>query len=77
MATQLCERKMRDDKFMQGETCKMEKDHRGRCSCVTFYCEGCGKIRRGRPAGQSVVRLGDGSIDDSFDFCFLCVRGII
>jgi hypothetical protein len=51
----------------------MEADHRGRHSTVVFYCESCGKTRRGRPHAVSVVRLSDGSIDDEFGFCFMCV----
>lgn len=35
-------------------------------------CEICGKRRK--PYRQSVVRLGDGSIDDIFDFCFPCTK---
>jgi hypothetical protein len=30
-------------------------------------------MRRGKPAAESVVRLGDGTIDDRFGFCFVCV----
>lgn len=63
----LCERKLRG-----GDLCHMDKGHRGRCSSVTFECETCGKIRRGRPHATEVVRLGDGTVDDVFEFCFMC-----
>ena len=56
-----------------GGYCTMDKDHKGRCSSVTFQCEGCGKTRRGRPEATHQVKLGDGTVDDSFDFCFMCV----
>lgn len=67
---QSCVRKMRDGH------CAMDKDHRGRCSTVVFQCEGCDKTRRGQPAGVHQVKLGDGTIDDEFPFCFMCVRNI-
>ena len=35
-------------------------------------CEICGKRRN--PHAQTVVRLGDGSIDDVFDICFPCTK---
>lgn len=50
----------------------MESEHRGRCASVTFDCDGCGKTRRGSPSSQSKVVLGDGTVDDVFDFCFMC-----
>lgn len=59
---------------MRTGTCVLDTDHRGRHTTVAFYCESCGKTRRGKPHSMSVVRLGDGSIDDQFAFCFLCVR---
>lgn len=37
-----------------------------------YCCDGCGNWRAGQPHRHSVVRLGDGSIDDTFKFCFLC-----
>ena len=55
-----------------GEACLMDPDHRGRCSASVFTCEGCGKTRRGSAHSTDVVRLGDGSVDDVFEFCFMC-----
>lgn len=60
------------DYELRSGKCQMEQTHKGRHSTVTFYCESCGKIRRGTPHSQSFVRLGDGTIDDIFDFCFMC-----
>jgi hypothetical protein len=55
-------------------TCQMDADHRGRHTTVTFVCEGCGKTRRGYPHATQEVVLGDGSVDDIFNFCFMCCR---
>lgn len=51
-----CLRKLRDGH------CTMDKDHRGRCSTVTFVCDGCGKTRRGTPDVQ----------DEDIALCFMC-----
>lgn len=53
----------------------MDENHRGRHTTVVFYCEACGNTRRGTPSAIDRVVLGDGSIDDEFAFCFLCVIG--
>lgn len=37
-----------------------------------YVCDGCGSWRAGAPAESSVVRIGDGTVDDAFIFCFLC-----
>lgn len=58
---------------MRNGTCQLNPGHRGKHTTQVFYCEGCGKYRRGTPAAVSRVVLGDGSIDDEFVFCFLCV----
>lgn len=50
----------------------MEAEHRGRCASVTFDCDGCGKTRRGSPSSHSRIVLGDGTVDDEFQFCFMC-----
>jgi hypothetical protein len=44
-------------------------------SAVDYYCDGCGKPRRGIPHAKQEVRLGDGTVDDVFGFCFLCAKG--
>lgn len=63
-----------------GHSCALDRDHRGRCSSVAFRCECCGKTRRGRPHAVQEFRLGDGTVDDVFEFCFMCIvvgRGVI
>ena len=59
---------------MRSGKCLMDKDHRGRHSTIVFYCEGCGKVMRGTPHLIQQVKLGDGSIDDEFGFCFMCFK---
>lgn len=48
---------------MRDGPCRLDKGHRGRCSTVAFYCDGCGKRRRGAPR----------SANEDVAFCFLCV----
>lgn len=50
----------------------MEPEHRGRCASVTFDCDGCGKTRRGSPSARRSIVLGDGTVDEVFEFCFMC-----
>ena len=59
---------------MRGGRCELPAGHRGRHTTVTFVCDGCGNTRRGTPAETSEVRLGDGSVDDVFVFCFPCAK---
>jgi hypothetical protein len=64
-----CLRKMRGWKAgneVQHGFCTMDKGHRGKCSTVTFYCDGCGKTRRGRPH-----RVYD---EEEVQFCFMCME---
>ena len=61
-----CARPLRDG------PCKMEAGHRGRCSTAVFDCDACGKTRRGSPASHQHIVLGDGTVDDTFQFCFMC-----
>ena len=42
--------------------CLMDKGHRGRCSTVVFYCDSCGKARRGNPSYS----------DESVSLCWMC-----
>ena len=51
--------------------CSMDSGHRGRCSTVTFHCDGCGSTRRGRPVVEGYNRW-DGLPEVAF--CFMCVR---
>jgi len=59
----------------RGGTCVLDNDHHGRHTTSAFYCDACGKMRRGQPSAVEEVRLGDGTLDDRFYFCFLCVTG--
>lgn len=61
-----------DTTLRTGE-CVLDRDHRGRCSTVGFYCDGCGKMRRGQPVAQARNQW-DG-IPEA-EFCFLCVKGV-
>lgn len=55
--------------------CTMRRNHRGRCSTVTFYCDVCGKIRRG--TGIAIrQRISYDETEHVADMCFLCQRGI-
>ena len=58
-------------RFLRSGNCGLDLNHKGRCSTVVFYCDACGKMRRGHPAGQALDL--DGVPD--VEFCFLCVRG--
>lgn len=62
--TATCDRPMRG-----GGTCGLYAGHRGRCSTVTFDCDGpCGKRQRGYPT--STARDSDGV--PVAQFCFVC-----
>lgn len=39
-----------------------------------YVCDGCSNWRSGQPEEVSEVRLGDGTVDDRFGFCFICVQ---
>jgi hypothetical protein len=52
--------------------CEGDKDHRGRHSTVCFYCDACGKSRRGEPFRKDY----DSNGDPVLDFCFMCIRGL-
>jgi hypothetical protein len=54
---------------MRTGNCMMDKDHRGRCSTVVFYCDACGKRRRGQP--DQILRDSDGVPDGQF--CWFCM----
>lgn len=62
-----CIRKMRDG------YCRLDKGHRGRCTTVAFYCDSCGRMRRGSP----VAHIYDDNGDPSTDHCFMCSRGLV
>lgn len=55
-----------------GGECKLDPDHKGHHSTVTFVCDGCGKTRRGQPAAWGR----DGEYPQGLQFCFMCVRGL-
>lgn len=48
--------------------CLLDVDHKGRHSFVTFYCDACGKRRRGNP--HQTAFDPDGVPDAHF--CFMC-----
>lgn len=43
--------------------CQMPKGHRGRHASYAWYCDVCGKARRGPPAAQN----------DEVAVCFMCM----
>jgi len=49
---------------MPGYLCQLPPGHRGYHSCQVFYCDGCGKVRRGTPAARG----------EDVAMCFLCTR---
>lgn len=72
-----CDRPMRDG------PCQMPVNHRGRHSTVVFYCDLCGKTRRGRgtplmfgegPAFAVVQRISYDETEHVADGCFMCLR---
>lgn len=48
---------------MRDGPCKMDEGHRGRHTTVAFYCDGCGKMRRGQPVAA----------DADVAICFFCM----
>lgn len=55
------------DKATGPVLCLLDKDHRGHHSSVVYWCDGCGKARRGRPHAEN----------EHVQLCFMCVREII
>jgi len=51
---------------VQHGRCLLEPGHRGRHATIVFYCDGCGRTRRGEPHVH----------DEDVSFCFMCARGI-
>lgn len=56
--TKTCLHTMRDG------LCLMDLGHRGRHTTVVFYCDSCGKTRRGSPYRSN----------EDADFCFMCLE---
>lgn len=54
---------------MRTGVCLMSKGHRGRCSTVVFYCDACGKTRRGH-AHIEVYNAYDECVE--VEICFMC-----
>jgi hypothetical protein len=50
--------------------CALDRGHRGDCSSITFYCDACGRRRRGSPHRTAFDPDG---VPDAH-FCFLCVE---
>lgn len=59
----LCERPLRG-----GGRCTLDADHRGRCTSVSFLCDGCSRRRPGVPHACGQVDTGM----EGMQFCFLC-----
>lgn len=53
-----------------GKKCLLDKDHNGVHSSVVFYCDPCGKTRRGYPSNVGLDP--DGAVD--INICFFCDR---
>ena len=51
-------------KPMRYGPCEMKQGHRGRHTTVAFYCDGCGKTRRGQPHREYR--------EEGVAFCFMC-----
>ncbi len=51
-------------KSMRGGTCDLYEGHNGRHTTVAFYCDVCGKMRRGQPFGA----------DEHIAFCWFCAK---
>ena len=58
---------------MRTGTCTLDPDHRGRHTTMSFYCDICGKQRRGS-APHAVIKelMGDGYWEDMAQVCFMC-----
>lgn len=61
---------------MRDGFCEVESGHRGRCSTVAFYCDGCGRQCRGQPHATHQDLQSDGNYEPVADFCFMCTRGL-
>ena len=57
-------------KKLQTGFCGMDEGHRGRHSTVVFYCDSCGKMRRGHPEGRALDSNGDVDVE----FCWFCIN---
>ena len=61
---------------MRDGTCTMDPGHRGRHTTVSFYCDLCGKQRRGQPHHVITEMMSDGYREPQAQACFMCMRGI-
>jgi hypothetical protein len=50
--------------------CRMDLNHRGRCSTVVFWCDSCDQSRRGEPDQKPRDVNGDVLVV----FCFFCTN---
>lgn len=62
---------MKCNRPLRTGSCQMDAGHRGRCSTVTFFCDGCGQTRRGYPYSAE-RNPHDGEVE--VVFCFMCIR---
>ncbi len=58
-------------KPMQDGPCQLDPDHRGRHTTVAYYCDACGKMRRGS-APEAVSYDINGEVD--VEVCWFCVN---
>ena len=58
------------NEMMRTGTCALDPGHRGRHASVVFYCEVCGKHRRGAEPHTVVGVMHDE--DEAFNVCFMC-----
>jgi hypothetical protein len=61
---------------MQTGNCVLDLNHRGRCTTVGFYCDSCGRMRRGQPHVHATQLMSDGYREPVADICFMCSRGL-
>ncbi len=58
--------------YKNGDVMLGGEDIRG----ADYCCENCSQWYPGTPHATHNVVLGDGSVDDTFQYCFLCTRGL-
>lgn len=56
----------------RGRTCELPRHHAGHHASVTFGCDGCSGVFRGKP--HATAR--DGEYEHGLAFCYLCAEGL-
>ena len=64
------------EKMRGGKLCLLSRDHKAKGhSSVVFYCEGCDRTVKGEPyVIQEHRPYPEGEIEDTFHYCFPCVK---